>query len=70
MADIIEDDLRQLRYLQQALALIADNLEDQYEGEAVSGIAWEMRARIEALQKRLFKKPKKPPLSPKLEAVT
>jgi hypothetical protein len=55
----IEDDLRQLRYLQQALALIADKLEDQYEGEAIAGLAVEMRTRIEAVEQKLFKPAKR-----------
>jgi hypothetical protein len=48
--DTIEDDLRQLRYLTQALQLVADSLEEKHESEAVAGIAWEMGQRIEAVE--------------------
>lgn len=68
MIDIkIEDDLRQLRYLVQAVSLITNQLEDDYEGEALTGIVTEMCDRIESLERQLFKKPTG---KPKLTAVS
>jgi hypothetical protein len=54
----IEDDLRQLRCLEKALRLIADGLEDRYAGEAIYGVLDPIRDRIEAIEEKLYKKPK------------